>query len=153
MLNEVMLTEAYLEPSRTSTMELFFFRLGHALKTYLIWPNCLKFHFSHNSPFREKTYHWKLREKKFFVNSGTFFFRNSKLRNGMVPSINRSSHRRCSIRTGGLRNFTKFSGKHCRLSFLIKLQCSPENFVKFLRKHFLQNTSWRLLLNKESFLN
>ena len=32
---KVMLTEAYLEPSRTSMMELFSLRLSHILKTYL----------------------------------------------------------------------------------------------------------------------
>ena len=36
MLNEVMLTEAYLEPSQTSMMELFSLRLSHILKMYLI---------------------------------------------------------------------------------------------------------------------
>ena len=36
MLNEVMLTGAYVEPSQTSTMELFPLRLSHILKTYLI---------------------------------------------------------------------------------------------------------------------
>ena len=36
-----MLTDAYLEPNRTSTMELFSLRLNHILKTYLIQSNCL----------------------------------------------------------------------------------------------------------------
>ena len=58
-----MLTEAYLEPSWTSTMELFSLQLSHILKTYLI-RIALKFHFLHNSPFREKNLQlWKLREK------------------------------------------------------------------------------------------
>ena len=30
----------------------------------------------------------------------------------MASSINRSSHRRCSLRKGVLRNFAKFTGKH-----------------------------------------
>ena len=38
---KVMLTEAYLEPSPTSTMELFSHQLSHILKTYLIRSNCL----------------------------------------------------------------------------------------------------------------
>ena len=97
MLNEVMLKEAHLQPSWTSTMELFY-----SVKSYT-------YTLLHNSPFREKTYNWKLREKKFFVNNRTFFFRNLKLHNGMVPSINRSSHQRCSIRKGVLRNFAKFT--------------------------------------------
>ena len=33
--------EAYLEPSRTFTVELFLFRLSHILRTYLIRSNCL----------------------------------------------------------------------------------------------------------------
>ena len=41
MLNEVMVTEAYLEPSLTSTMELFSLRLSDILKAYLIRLNCL----------------------------------------------------------------------------------------------------------------
>ena len=41
----------------------------------------------------------------------------------------RSSHRRCSVRKGVLRNFTKFTGKRlCWFSFLIKLQAL--NFIK-----------------------
>ena len=47
MLNEVMLTEANLESSQASTMELFSLRLSYILKTYLI---AFKFHFLHNSP-------------------------------------------------------------------------------------------------------
>ena len=76
----------------------------------------------------------------------------------------RSSHRRCSVKKGVLKNFAKFTGKTCaRVSLLIKLQawgprpatllkkrlwhkCVPVNFVKFLRTNFLQNTSGRLLL-------
>ena len=68
-------------------------------------------------------------------------------------SINsRSSHRRCSVRKGVLRNFTKLSGKHlCQGLFFNKVvglrpatllkkrlwhSCFPENFVKFLRTPF-----------------
>ena len=62
----------------------------------------------------------------------------------------RSRHRRCSIRKGVLRNFAKFTGKHLCQSLLLKKRlwhmCFPENFVKFLRTSFLQNTSGRLLL-------
>ena len=37
----------------------------------------------------------------------------------------RNSYQRCSIRTGVLRNFAKFTGKHpCQSLFLIKLQAS-----------------------------
>ena len=67
----------------------------------------------------------------------------------------RSSHQRCFIKEGVLRNFTKFTGKHqCQNLFFNKSffkkrlwhKCFPVNFVKFLRTPFLQNTSERLLL-------
>ena len=74
-------------------------------------------------------------------------------------SIFRSHHQRCYIKIGFLKNFAKFTGKHCtRVSFLIKSQacnfikkrlwhmCFPVNFEKFLRTRFLQNTSGRMLL-------
>ena len=69
----------------------------------------------------------------------------------------RSSHRRCSIRKGVLRNFAKFAGKHlCQGLFFNKVtglrlatllnkriwgRCFPVNFAKFLKTPFLQNTS------------
>ena len=44
----------------------------------------------------------------------------------------RSSHRRCSVRKGVLKNFTKFTGKHlCQSLFFDKVQGSP-------RGHYLQ---------------
>ena len=68
----------------------------------------------------------------------------------VIPSQNRSSHRRCSVRKGVLRNFAKFTGEHlCQSLFLNKVtglrpatlwkkrlwhMCSPVNFAKFLRK-------------------
>ena len=74
----------------------------------------------------------------------------------------RSSHQRCSLQKGGLRNFTKFTGKHlCQSIFFKKVadlrpatllkkrlwrRCFPVNFLKFLKTPFLQNTSERLLL-------
>ena len=70
---------------------------------------------------------------------------------------NGSSHRRCSVKKGVLRSFTKFAGKYvCQSLFLIKVQalacniirlwqrCFPVNFTKFLTTLFLQNTSGRL---------
>ena len=40
-----------------------------------------------------------------------------------VYQFNRSSHRRCTVKKGVVRNFVKFTGKHlCRGLFLIKLQ-------------------------------
>ena len=79
-----------------------------------------------------------------------------------VTGMDRSSHQRCSIKKGVLRNFTKFTGKHlCQSLFFNKVaglrpatllkkrlwhRYFPVNFVKFLRTPFLQNTSGRLLL-------
>ena len=76
--------------------------------------------------------------------------------------FDRSSHQRCSVKKGVLRNFTKFTGKHlCQSLFFSKVaglmpatllkkrlwhSRFPVNFAKFLRIHFLQNTSGRLLL-------
>ena len=79
----------------------------------------------------------------------------------MKDLIDRSSHRKCSVRKYFVRNFAKFTEKHCvRVSFLIKMQvsvynfakkrlwrrCFPVNFAKFLRTPFSQNFSGRLLL-------
>ena len=74
----------------------------------------------------------------------------------------RSSHRRCSMKKGVLKNFTKFTGKHlCQSLFFNKVaglrstsllkkrlwyRCFPVNFAKFLRTRFFQSTSGRLLL-------
>ena len=82
----------------------------------------------------------------------------------------RSSHRKCSIKEGVLKNFAKFKRNTCaRVSFLIKLQawglrpatllkvrlwhkCFPVNFDKFLRRSFLrENLQW-LLLNVAKYL-
>ena len=48
---------------------------------------------------------------------------HKKLEESRKTSIYRSSHRRCSIKKGFLRNFSKFIGKHL---------CGPEpcNFIK-----------------------
>ena len=75
----------------------------------------------------------------------------------VLISINRSSHRRSSVRKGVLRNFVKFTGKHLYQSFffnkvaaglrpatLLKKRlwhrCFPLNFAKFLKTPFLQNS-------------
>ena len=81
-----MLTEVYLELSRTSTMEVLSLRLSHILKTSLIRSCCFRFHFLHKSPFREKIYNSENFGRKSLVNNRTFYFRNSKLRNGMASS-------------------------------------------------------------------
>ena len=82
-----------------------------------------------------------------------------------IVTTNRSSHQRCSVKKGVLKYFAKFTGKHlCQSLFFYKdaslkllrrtillkkrlwHRCFPVNFAKFLRTHFLQNTSKRLLL-------
>ena len=57
-------------------------------------------------------------------------------------SIGRSSHRRCSIKQGVLKNFIKFTGKHlCWSLFFNKVaglshRCFPVNSADFLRIPF-----------------
>ena len=79
----------------------------------------------------------------------------------------RSSRPKVFCKKGVLRNFTKFTGIHlCQSLFFNKVagfrsatllkkrlwhRCFPENFVKFLRTPFLQNTFGRLLLAATSF--
>ena len=62
----------------------------------------------------------------------------------------KSSHQRCSIKKGVLKNFPKFTGKHlCQSLFFNKVaglkrlwhRHCPVNFVKFLKTPFLQNMS------------
>ena len=80
-------------------------------------------------------------------------------------AIIRSSHQRCSVRKGVLRNFAKFTGKHlCQSLFFNKVaglrpatllkkrlwhRFFTVNFAEFLRVLFLQSTSGRLLLHNE----
>ena len=64
----------------------------------------------------------------------------------------RSSHQKCSMKKGALRNFTKFTGKVADLipATLLKMRpwhrYFPVNLTKFLRTPFLHNTSGQLLL-------
>ena len=85
---------------------------------------------------------------------------SNEIRLALVTDI-RSSHQRCSIKKGVLRNFRELIGKHlCQSPFLNKVsgirpatlfkkglwhRGFPVNFVKFLRTPFLQNTSGELL--------
>ena len=74
----------------------------------------------------------------------------------------RSSHRRCSVKKGVLRNLTKFTGKHLHQSLffnkvagltsatLLKKRrrdsCFPVNFVKFVRIPLLkEQLRWLLV--------
>ena len=75
-------------------------------------------------------------------------------------TLYRSSHRRCSVKKGVLRNFSKClrlrpatllnKSLWLRPATLLKRslwhRCFPVNFAKLLRTPFLQNTSGRLLL-------
>ena len=85
---------------------------------------------------------WLIKRSKvvFYYYSGKF---NSKY--NFCRKIYKSSHQRCSVRKGVLRNFAKFTGK--QLCQSLWERCFPVNFAKFLRTTFLQNTSRRLLLN------
>ena len=78
----------------------------------------------------------------------------------------KSSHQRCSVRKGVVRDFAKFTGKHLCQVLLFNKVASPEpatllknhrrfpvNFAKFLRRSFSQNTSGQLLLDKQDFLD
>ena len=76
-------------------------------------------------------------------------------------STYRSSHQRCSIIKGVLRNFAKFTGKHlCQRLFFkvaglrpatllkksLRHRCFPVNFAKFLRTPFFtEHLRWLLL--------
>ena len=59
--------------------------------------------------------------------------------------------RRCSLKKAFFKNFAKFTGKYlCQSLFLIKrlwCRCFPMNFAKFLRKLFLKERLWWLLLS------
>ena len=65
--------------------------------------------------------------------------------------FNRSSHQRCSVRKGVLRNFKKLTGKDmyqslCLLKKRFQHRYFPVNFAKFPITPFLQNTCRRLFL-------
>ena len=79
-----------------------------------------------------------------------------------MHSFSRSSHWRCSVKIGVLKNYTKSTGRHlCQSVFYNKVaglrsatlfkkrvwhRCFPVSFGKFLRTPFEQNTSGRLPL-------
>ena len=64
----------------------------------------------------------------------------------------RSSHQRCFMKKGVLRNFAKFTGKHLCQSLLFNKvaglrkrlwhSCFPVNFTKFLRTLFFTEHLW-----------
>ena len=68
----------------------------------------------------------------------------------------RSSHQRCFIKRGVIKNFAKFTGKHLCQSLFFKKKgfwhrCFPIKFAKFLGTPFLHNTSGRLLLQVSEY--
>ena len=77
------------------------------------------------------------------------------------PDLLMYSHRRCFIKIGILKSFTKLTGKNLYRSLFFNnvtslrlRKCFPVNFAKFVETPFLQNTSWRLTLcvSKRIFL-
>ena len=53
--------------------------------------------------------------------------------------LSRSSHRRCSVKKGVLKNFAIFTGKHLRKR--LQHRCFPVNIAKYLRTPILMNIS------------
>ena len=80
-----------------------------------------------------------------------------------------SSHQKCSVKIGVLRNFTNFTRKHlCQGFFFNKVsvlkpptlfkkrlwhRCFPVNFVKFLSKPFYIEHLWWLLFPRLLFIS
>ena len=73
-------------------------------------------------------------------------------------SISRSSHQRCSMKKGFLKNFTKFTGKHmCQACNFIKKETLAQvlccEFCEMSKKTFYVEHLWWLLLWIMSILN
>ena len=59
--------------------------------------------------------------------------------NGCLLNMVRSSHQRCSIKNGVLRNFAKFTGKHlCQSLLLMKLRASKETLAQMYSSEFCE---------------
>ena len=73
---------------------------------------------------------------------------------GRSPSTkrNRSSHQRCSMKKGVLRNFRKFTGKHLCQSVFIKKETLAQvfccEFCEISRNTFFTEHLWWLLLKE-----
>ena len=76
-------------------------------------------------------------EKKRMERFGHSKFSDSRKGGAALDNTYRTSHRRCSVRKGVLRHFSKFTGNHLKPETLLKKRlwhrCFPVNFVKFLR--------------------
>ena len=70
---------------------------------------------------------------------------------GVATTVFGSSHRRCSIRKGALKNFTKFTGKHLCQSLFFNEVAGLRPQKQASKTSFLQNTSGRLLLSFRHF--
>ena len=90
------------------------------------------------------------------VNLIHFFLSYKKFTNCRLSEASTGS---VQLKKSVLKTLAKFTGKHlCQSLFLNKVsglwhRCFPVNFAKFLRTPFLQNTSRRLLLDSDTFLN
>ena len=64
----------------------------------------------------------------------------------MACSVNRSSHRRCSLRKGVLRNFAKFTGKHLYQSLFFNKETLAQvfscEFCKISQNTFFTEHPW-----------
>ena len=148
-------------PMRLTCLPAFVPQINTCLRSYV--PTCLRVHVPTCSYFSHAYV------SSFFTCLRAYNHSQNILRLNSVPCIVvflwiicRSSHRRCSLRKGVLRNYVKFTGKHLCQSLLFnkvaglrpatllkkKLwhRCFPMNFPKFLRTPFLRKTSWPLLL-------
>ena len=96
---------------------------------------------------------WSIR---IFFSSSLRSSRNQTSLTEEIKSINRSSHRRSSVKKGVLKNFTKFTGKRlCQSLFFSKVvkketlaQVFSCEVCEIFKNIFLQNTSGQLLLNQ-----
>ena len=116
--------------------------------------------FAYGNPGNSSKYY----KEYLFKNFGIFFFFLNcllTLTRFCVLADSRSSHQRCFVEKGVLKNFVNFTAKHLCLSlFSIKLKtlagnfikkrlqyrCFPMKFAKILRTPILKNICERLLL-------
>ena len=83
------------------------------------------------------------------------YLQNEKWQNCEFLSIfvtkDRSSHQRCSVKKGVLKNFEKFTGKHLCQSLFLRHRRFPANFAKFLRTLFLTEDLWMTASKKAHY--
>ena len=85
----------------------------------------------------------------FFYSDGCFWMLNiltEYIQIWSLPDTFRSSHQRCFIKKGPLKNFAKYKSQAATLlNKKLWRSCFPVNFAKLLRTSFLRNTEWLLL--------